>query len=185
LSLKKLKTLSTKSLLKNPYWEYRLDNYTLPDGKIGEYHYVHTPGSVMVVPVDGDGRLVLVKQYRYLWQRESIEFPCGGVKKNDFLGTANDELAEEASLAASEFKLVGEYNPFNGASDEVAKIYFAHGLTVAAKAKDASEEFEVVKLTAGEFESMIDRGGIWDGMTLVAWTLARRTVLDYMVTIRK
>ena len=178
--LKQLKTVNTKLLFKNPYWEYRLDNYTLPDGSIGEYNYVHTPGSAMVVPVDEDGKLILVRQFRYLWRKESIEFPAGGVKSSDPLITAKNELAEEAGLAASQWKLVGEYNPFNGAADEVAKVYFASGLSPAQKEKDASEEFEVVRMTISEFQKAIEKNEIWDGMTLAAWVLTRSIVSDYL-----
>jgi ADP-ribose pyrophosphatase len=183
--LKKLNTLKTKSLYKNPYWEYRLDNYTLPDGKTGEYHYVHSNGSSMVVPVDENGRLVLVKQFRYLWKRESVEFPSGGMKEIDPVITAKNELAEEASLAASHWQFVGEYNPFNGATDEIARVYFASGLSEAKREKDASEEFQVVKMTVLEFQTSIDKGEIWDGMTLAAWMLARRTVVSYIEGLEK
>jgi len=187
LSIKKLKTLKSISLYKNPYWEYRLDNYTLPEGKTGEYHYVHSPGSSMVVPVDDRGRLVLVKQFRYLWKMESIEFPAGGMKDPDPLVTAKNELAEESNLAASNWKLVAEYNPFNGVTDEAARVYFASGLSKTKRDKDASEEFEVVKMAVPEFLTAVDKGKIWDGMTLSAWMLARQTVMDYIanITLRK
>jgi ADP-ribose diphosphatase len=185
--LTKLNTLATKSLHKNPYWEYRLDTYTLPNGNVGEYHYLHSPGSSMVVPVDEGGRLILVKQFRYLWKRESIEFPAGGMKDADPLAAAKNELAEEANVAALEWKLVGEYNPFNGATDEIARVYFAAGLSKTKKEKDVSEEFEVVKMTIPEFQAAVDAGEIWDGMTLAAWMLARPTVLNYVkiATLRK
>ncbi len=180
MPLKKLKTLSTRSLHKNPYWEYKLDRYALPGGETGEYSYVHSGGSVMVVPVDRDGRMILVKQFRYLWHKESVEFPGGGVKGNDFIQTAIDELAEEAGVAASKLEPVGEYNPYNGVSDEVSKVYFASMLSKAGKKRDASEEFEVIKLTSLEFQEMIDVGEIWDGMTLAAWSLAKRRVFNYL-----
>ncbi|MCL4511250.1 MAG: NUDIX hydrolase [Bacteroidetes bacterium] len=185
MALKKLKTLDTKSIYKNPYWEYKLDSYTLPDGKVGEYHYVHTPGAVMVVPVADDGRLILVKQFRYLWKKESIEFPAGGVKGGNFLLTAKNELEEEAEVAAANWELAGEFNPFNGVADEVCKVYFATELSPAAKEKDSSEEFEILKMTSLEFQSMVEKGEIWDGMTLAAWALAKRTVLNHLKEIGK
>lgn len=185
LPLRRLNTLNTKSLYKNPYWEYRIDDYTLPDGETGQYHYVHSPGSSMVVPVDAQGRLILVKQFRYLWKRESIEFPAGGMKDPDPLAAARNELAEEAGLAASEWKLVGEYNPFNGATDEIARVYFASGLSEAKKKRDATEEFEIVKWTVQEFQKAVDKQDIWDGMTLAAWMIASPIVLDYIGRIKK
>lgn len=162
-----------------------LDSYTLPNGKIGEYYYLHTPGSAMVVPIDEQGRLILVKQFRYLWKRESIEFPAGGMKGADPLVTAKNELAEEASLAASEWKFVGEYNPFNGAADEIARVYLASGLSETRKEKDASEEFKIIKMSVSEFQSAIDSSEIWDGMTLAAWMLARPVVLGCIAKLNR
>jgi ADP-ribose diphosphatase len=180
LSLKKLETISSKLLLKNPYWEYKLDNYTLPGGETGEYHYVHTPGAAMVIPIHEDGTLVLVKQFRYLWKKESVEFACGGVKGGDFLSTAINELAEEAQLASRDLRQVGEFNPFNGATDEVCRVYLATGLSKASREKDASEEFEVVRMSVANFEELAGNGTIWDGMTLAGWTLARRSVSAFL-----
>ena len=180
MSLKKLETLGSKLLLKNPYWEYKLDNYTLPGGQTGEYHYVHTPGAAMVIPVHDDGTLILVKQFRYLWKRESMEFACGGVKDGDFLSTAKNELAEEAQLAARDLRQVGEFNPFNGATDEICRVYLATGLSEATRERDASEEFEVLRMTVAEFEELAAKGAIWDGMTLAGWMLARRSVSDFL-----
>ncbi|MCL5268173.1 MAG: NUDIX hydrolase [Bacteroidetes bacterium] len=178
MPLKRLQTLSTGSIYKNPYWEYRLDNYTLPNGAPGEYHYVHTLGAAMVVALDRTGSLVLVKQIRYLLMKESIEFPGGGVKGEDFLLSAKNELAEEAGFSAANWTLVGEFDPYNGVTDEICRVYFATGLEEVVKEKDPSEEFEVLKLTADEFQSLIDEGGIWDGMTLAAWGLVKKTVLQ-------
>ncbi len=183
MPLKKLHTLDSKSLYKNPYWEYRLDKYTLPDGSTGEYHYLHSPGSSMIVPVDERGRVILVKQYRYLWKRESIEFPAGGIKGGSPLNAAKNELAEEANMAASRWKFVGEYNPFNGATDEVAKVYFATGLRKTKRKKDASEEFKVLRMTVSELQKAIDTSKIWDGMTIVVWIIARPVVLKHIAKL--
>jgi hypothetical protein len=101
----------------------------------------------MIVPVTDEGRLVLVKQMRYLWQRVSIEFPAGGVKNGDFLETAKNELAEEANLSAREWILAGQMNPMNGITDEVCNVYIATILSPAFKERDQSEEFEIIFLT--------------------------------------
>ncbi len=139
----------------------------------------------MVVPVDESAQLVLVRQFRYLWKRESLEFPGGGIGREEPLTSAKNELAEEANLAASKWELVGEYNPFNGATDEVARVYLATDLSVSEKEKDPSEEFEVVRMSVSDLEKAIDERQIWDGMTLSAWMLARPAVLTYLSTLKK
>lgn len=172
MPLKRLRTLDSRLIHSNPYWEYRLDKYTLPDGSAGDYFYMHSSGSVVVVPVTSRGKLVLVKQFRYLWKKESIEFPSGGVKGRSYSAAARNELAEEAQLAASGLRLVGTFDPCNGATDEKCRVYLATGLSRREREKDPSEEFEIMELTPAEFERMISDGKIWDGMTLAAWTIA-------------
>ncbi|MGC8594250.1 MAG: NUDIX domain-containing protein [Candidatus Kryptoniota bacterium] len=181
MSLHRLERLSTALVHKNPYWDYRLDLYLLPDGNVSEYHYVHTPGSSVIVPVMDDGRLVFVRQMRYLWQRVSIEFPAGGVKNGDFLETAKNELAEEANFSAREWIFVGQINPMNGITDEVCNVYIARCLSPAYRQRDPSEEFEIILLSKEEFKEKIRKGEIWDGMTLAAWSL----VIDRLNSINK
>jgi ADP-ribose pyrophosphatase len=163
--------------IRNRWWTYRKDLVRLPSGAPGEYHYVHTNGASMVIPVLGDGRLILVNQYRYLLDRESAEFPCGGVKDgSSHPDTAMGELAEETGYAAGDLRCVGEFDPYNGVADEICKVYVARDLRPVAARGDETEEFEQVILTPDELEHAIRAGTVWDGMTLAAWALARHTL---------
>ncbi len=126
MSLSKWRTLSQKELFKNPWWIYRQDTFMLPNGDVSDYFYVHTNGSSIVIPVLDDGRIVMVRQYRYLCDEESLELPCGGVKAgSDFLLTAAAELEEETGYQASELLLAGRFNPFNGVTNEMCRVYVA------------------------------------------------------------
>ena len=101
MALSRWKKLSEDILFKNPWWTYKRDAFELASGERGEYHYVFTGGASLVLPFGDDGRLVMVRQYRYLCDRESLEFPCGGVKSgSSHEQTAAHELAEETGLAA-------------------------------------------------------------------------------------
>ncbi len=174
MALKRWKKLRQVFEIKNPWWIYRKEIVSLPSGTEGEYHLVHTNGASMVIPVTADGKLLLVNQYRYLLDRESLEFPCGGVKDGStYLATAVEELAEETGCASGDLRCVGEYDPYNGVTDEICKVYVARDLRPVEAHRDETEEFEQVALTVEELEATIAAGGIWDGMTLAAWTLAR------------
>lgn len=174
MTLKSWKKLAETNLFRNPWWTYKRDAFELPSGKVGEYHYVHTNGSSMVVPVLGDGMLMLVNQYRYLLGKESIEFPAGSVKDGATHDeTARIELREETGYAAKDLFPVGEFNPYNGVTDELCRVYVARGLDFVGGAPDETEEFEVVLLPPAEVDERIRRGAIWDGMTIAAWALAR------------
>ena len=162
----------------NPWWTYRLDMVELPSGKQVEYHYVHTRGSAMVVPVTADGRLLLVRQYRYPQDRESLEFPGGGIEQGASAEeTARAELAEETGWRAAVWEKVGSFNPFNGVTDEMCQVFVARGLEPAPDAQpDETEELERVTLSAEELDEAIRSGTVWDGMSMAAWLLARGAV---------
>ena len=168
------KKLSESVLFRNPYWTYKRDAFELPSGKPGEYHYVHTNGSSMVVPVAGDGRLLLVNQYRYLLGKESAEFPCGSVKDGStHEETARQELSEETGYSAGILVPAGVFNPFNGVTDEMCRVYVARDLRFVGGTPDETEEFELLRLTPAEVEARIRSGAILDGMTIAAWCIAR------------
>lgn len=170
--LKRLRKLSTDVAHKNPWWEYRHDRYERPDGNEGDYFYVHTPGSVMVIPVLENGKLFLTKQFRYLNQEESLEFIGGGVKQGaSSIESAREELREEGGFEATELTAIGRFNPFNGATDEICEIYVATGLTKVGASPEASEEFEEYELSVEEIEQLIKDGELWDGMSIVALAL--------------
>lgn len=174
MPLKRWKKTSETVLFRNPYWTYMRDSFDLPSGKPGEYHYVRTHGSSMVLPVTADGTLLLVNQYRYLLDRESVEFPCGSVKDGStHEETARIELGEETGYAAGSLSAAGEFNPYNGVTNEICRVFVAKELTFVGGTPDETEEFELLRLRPSEVESRIRSGAIWDGMTIAAWTIAK------------
>lgn len=173
MALLRWQQISQKILFKNPFWTYYLDEFEIPGRMKGEYHYVSTAGSSMVIPIDDQGKIGLVKQYRYLCDRESIEFPCGSIKAGyDYLSTAKAELAEEVGVAAASFRLIGSFNPYNGVTTEMCNVYIATNLTPQETKSDDTEDFERLWLNRETLENLIAEGEIWDGMTLAAWLLA-------------
>jgi len=177
--LKRWKKLSSKIAFQNPWWSYRIDRFEIPDGHKGEYHYTHTNGSSMVIPVMDDGRIILVKQYRYLCDRESIEFAAGSVKDgHSYEETAALELAEETGYGADTFELCGEFNPYNGVTDEICNVFIARHLHPAPRKRDATEEFELLYLTPEKIDELIAQNIIWDGMTMASWVLGKNLLLQ-------
>ena len=174
MPLARWKTRSTSVVFRNPWWTYQKDETELPDGTHGEYHSVHTHGASLVIPVRTDGRLLLVNQYRYLCDRESLEFPCGGVKEgHSYDETAVQELAEEAGCQARDWRIAGEFNPYNGVTNEICRVYIARQLTPVHATPDSTEEFERLTLTPEEFEARVISGVVWDGMSIAAWMIAK------------
>ena len=178
MPLSKWRKLTQKELFKNPWWIYRQDTFSLPNGEVGDYFYVHTNGSSIIIPVLDDGRIVMVKQYRYLRDEESLEFPCGGVKAgSDYLTSAAQELEEESGYRATKLIEAGQFNPFNGVTNEMCRVYVARGLSHVGTKPDPTEEFEHFELTPAEIDARIHSGEIWDGMSIAAWFLGKSKIL--------
>jgi 8-oxo-dGTP pyrophosphatase MutT (NUDIX family) len=176
--MKPYRTIAKTILFENPWWKYCRDQIELPSGKSGEYHFVLTNGSSMVVAVDENERLLLVRQYRYTGSRDSLEFPCGGLKNGSTHNeTAHKEFVEETGFLPGQIEPVGEFNPCNGLVDEICRVYIARNLRYVGARPDETESFELVHLTIEELDEFIQNGTIWDGMTLAAWAIAKPKLL--------
>jgi ADP-ribose pyrophosphatase len=161
--------LSKETVLANPWFRISHDRYVLPDGSVGDYHYVDIDGASMVVPLLSGDELVLVRQYRYLFRRWSLELPAGGVKQGaGFLETAREELQQEAGYRAAHLERIGEFSPYNGASNEMCRVYVGTGLTRAPLSPETTEEIEVLTLPLAEVRARVARSEIWDGMTIAS-----------------
>lgn len=178
MELKPWKKISSEVKFKNPWWTYIMDKYLLPSGREGEYHYVHTGGSVFIIPVFEDGNLLMNIQYRYLNERFSLEFPGGGVKPGENPDEiAGKELIEETGYSG-ELEKVGIFNPFCGVTNEYCHVYIARNLKPSEEEKpDDSEEFLIQKISVNELEEMIHTNEIFSGMTMASWALARKKLL--------
>jgi ADP-ribose pyrophosphatase len=166
-------TLNQKILHKNPYWNYVQEIYVLADGHSNsEYYYVQSQGSTIIIPLLNDETMIMVKQYRYLNQRMSIEFPGGGISEGmDPLENALKELREETGIIAGTMFPIGIFNPCNGITNEQCTVYIAKELQFSDQDTEETEEIAIIHVNREECASMIQHGEIWDGMTLASWTL--------------
>ena len=172
--LKRWKQLSSKIVIRNPWWTYKLDEFQIPNGIQGEYNYVHTNGASMIIPITKEGKIILVNQYRYLCDKESIELPCGGVKDGkSYEEMAHIELEEETGFRSNDLQYAAEFNPYNGVTNEICKVFIAKELVQSKAVPDSTEEFEILYKTPTEVDALIQTNTIWDGMTIAAWGLVR------------
>jgi len=169
------KTLLSEEVFSSPWMSIYHNQFELPDGKRGNYFYMHTNGSALIIPVMEDGKLLMIKQYRYLIDEISIEFPCGGIKNGQSaLEAARAELIEETGYDTKKIKKIGKFIPYNGLSDEVCTVFLAYKLSFIGSKPDETENIEVFTSTPDEVNRMIQKGKISDGMSLAGWLLGRR-----------
>lgn len=172
MSIKILSRLSREIKHENPYWRYVLDNYELPSGATGEYHYVETEGSTFIIPRLSNGNFVLTQQFRYLNQKISIEFPGGGIKKGyTTIHNAECELREETGYIAGRMYQIGSFNPYNGVTNEICTVFFAADLEQIGSNPEETEQIEIIEVDKYRIREMIANHEIWDGMTLAAWCI--------------
>ncbi|MBN1826291.1 MAG: NUDIX hydrolase [Candidatus Eisenbacteria bacterium] len=166
--------LSRETLFTTPWCRFEHDRFRLPDGAEGDYYYVNSPGAVMVVALDDRDQAVLVRQYRYLLDRDSVEFPAGGLREGvEPLEQARRELEEEAGYRAGRWEELGSFASWNGVTNEVCRVFLARDLSPSEGTPDPTEEFEVFHLAWREVLARAARGEIDDGMTLASIALAR------------
>lgn len=149
----------------------------IADGSDFTYTYLSVPPSVMVVAVDGDGRIVIVRQYRYPTRRYSYELPGGGSGGEQPRKAALRELEEETGYRAASIEKLGEFVAYCGLADEICHVFLATELTPGEQKLDKSEDISAHTVTYAELLEMIAQGEFCDGMGLAALHLAR-TRLD-------
>lgn len=170
---KRWKKLSEETISQNPFWKYKHGQFERPKTGIKDCYYGETDGSVLLVPVLADGRLVLVSRYRCLEEKMSVEFFCGRVEDGQtVLDAAKDELREKIGYTADELVSVGEFQPANGLLKDKTKVFLAEVENEIAPQLISADESEILYRRPDEVDEMVRKNEIWDGKTLAAWALA-------------
>jgi len=167
--------VSSELMYEGKLLHVRRDAVRLPDGKVATREYIRHPGAVMVIPVLRDGRLVIVRQYRYPHRRVFVEFPAGKLDPGESaLATGQRELREEAGYTADEWIDFGVIHPLLSYSDEAIYMYVARGLAQVGARLDEGEFLEVGTASVDEMLASLDRGELTDAKTVTALLLYER-----------
>ncbi|MDE1948885.1 MAG: NUDIX hydrolase [Burkholderiales bacterium] len=157
-----------ETLVEGGFLELRRDRVLLPDGKEATREYIVHPGAVAVIPLLDDGRLVMVRQYRYPIGRSIIEFPAGKLDAGETtIECARRELREETGYSAREWAFACEIHNAAAYSSESIWIYFARGLVAGAQKLDEGEFVEVLTLSEAELDALAAGSGLPDVKTRI------------------
>ncbi|MDR2007261.1 MAG: NUDIX hydrolase [Acidaminococcales bacterium] len=161
------KRLGGREIYKSRMLKYDIDEVLLPNGRKALREVIRHPGAAAVTAVLPDGKIVLVRQYRYPVGRVLYELPAGKLNAGeDPLACARRELAEETGFTAEQWRKLSSIVTAPGFCDEVIHIYRADGLSAGRPRTDEDEFVETVCLTPQEIGNLIRNGGICDAKTL-------------------
>lgn len=169
------KTLTQRYEFEGRIMKARVDTVELPNGRTATREVCEHVGGVGVLPIDGEGNVYLVRQYRYPYGSEMLEIPAGKIDHGPegHLSCGVRELREETGFTADYMTYLGEVYPSPGFLTEVLHLYCATGLHAGDCDPDEDEFVETVKMTVAELEQRIARGEIRDGKTIAAMYKAR------------
>ena len=169
--LQRFKQLSREVLDKNVIFDYCKDQVELPDGKVEEYVACVHKGASAVVPVLPDRRILMVRQYRYAIDRNTLEIPAGGRDNTSepFEVAAKRELEEETGYTTDEeLEHLITIATAIAYCDEIIEVYVARGLKKTEQHLDPDEFIEVEPYEINDLVSMIYAGEIQDSKTIAS-----------------
>jgi len=163
------KLIKSQILYKGKVFDHQVDEIQYDSGNVGIREVAVHPGGAVVIPIKDDGKIILVRQFRYPLQTTLIELPAGKLEKGeDPIKCAIRELEEETGYSAEEIKKIGEIYTAPGYCTEILHIYSAKGLKPGNHHREEGEQgMEILELTLEEIEKMIISGKINDAKTIV------------------
>ena len=155
----------------------RVDSVVLPDGRPATREIVEHSGAIAAVPIDSDGRVLLVRQFRLAAGGPLLEVPAGGMEAGeDPTECARRECTEEIGREPGRLTPLFSAWVAPGYATEIIHAFLAEDLADNKQDGDSDEFVEVVPLTWGEIEAAIADGSIQDMKSIAALERARRVL---------
>ncbi len=165
--LENIQSINAKKII------FEVNKYKLPIGLESEFGVIKHPGACLAVPIKDDGKIIVLRQYRFAVSRRILEFPAGTLESNeDPLLAIKRELKEESGFKANQWDYLGLLLPCPGYSDEEIHLYLARDLELLNnKPKgDDDEDIEVLEMTKSDLDQCIANGNeALDGKSISAW----------------
>ncbi|MEC4982523.1 MAG: NUDIX hydrolase [Oscillatoria sp. PMC 1068.18] len=148
----------------------------LPNQAEGDWECIRHPGGALAVPVTPEGKLVLVRQYRFALAGRLLEFPAGTVEVNeDPAETIKREIEEETGYRAQKWTSLGKFPLAPGYSDEYIYSFLAQDLEKLDQPLnlDEDEDIEVILMSPEELLAAILAGEAIDAKSICSFFMAR------------
>ena len=177
----KFELIKSETLLQGRAFKIRRDHLKTPNGGDTKLEIIEHGGSVVIVPVDEDGNLLFVRQYRHATGMDLLELPAGTRDGDEpFEDCAAREIREETGMEAGNLQKVGEFYLAPGYSTEFMGVFVATDLKHNPLEADEDEFLSVEKMPAKRAFAMAERGEMPDAKSLAALLLARPYLEKYI-----
>ena len=173
------KMVSSETLFEGHIVRLKLDQALLPNGKQAAREVVEHPGGVTILPLDAQGNVTLVRQYRYPFEAVVTELPAGKLDgPEEHRLAALRELKEEIGVTPDRLTYLGYLYTSPGFCTEKLHMYLAQGLHQGACQPDEDEFLELLSMPFEKLVAQIMAGEIVDAKT-VATVLKAKVFLGW------
>ena len=173
--------IKSETLLQGRAFKVKRDYLKTPNGDETKLEIIEHGGSVVLVPIDGEGNLLLVRQYRHAAQQDLLEFPAGTRDEDEpFEECAAREIREETGMEAGKLQKVGDFYLAPGYSTEFMAVFLATELKHNPLQADFDEFLQVEKVPVKKAVELFQAGEVHDAKSLAAWLLAKPHLEKYL-----
>jgi 8-oxo-dGTP pyrophosphatase MutT (NUDIX family) len=157
-----------RSVYKGKVLELTVEQVQLPNGHTAELEIAHHPGGAVIVALDGDHRVCLLRQFRHATGGWITELPAGKLdNEEDPLECARRELGEEAGMTASRWDKLGDFFTSPGVLTEVIHVYLARDLAAGDLVPETHEVFDASWVPFDEALALAASGKLQDAKTII------------------
>lgn len=165
--MKREERISSQTVYDGKIIKVRRDEVRLSSGRESVREVVCHSGACAVVPILENGDIILVKQYRYAFDKYILEIPAGKINDGEEpLECIKREMAEEIGKKSEKWDYLGKILPSVGCMDEIIYIFTARELGDYKLAEDYDEDIELVTVSQAEAVNMIKSGELDDAKTV-------------------
>jgi 8-oxo-dGTP pyrophosphatase MutT (NUDIX family) len=165
-----------RSLYDSEWMRLVVVDVELPDGARFDHHVVRFPRAAAGTVVhDADRGVLLLWRHRFITDTWGWEIPAGVVEPGETPEqAAHREALEETGWRPGPLRRIGAYAPSNGCSDQVFNLFIAAGATHVGDPSDPAESERVEWVPVDEVRCLVERGEVYDGLSLTAllWAMA-------------
>jgi len=173
-----IEVISRQIVYQGHAFSVRRDQVRLPNEIIARLDIIEHPGAVTILPLDADGQILFVRQYRHAAGKELLEMPAGTLDEGEPPeACALREIREETGYAAGKMVKLGEFYLAPGYSTEYMSVFLATDLRLSPLPRDEDELITLERVPVERAYQLALNGELQDGKSLAALLLARDFIL--------